>query len=420
MSTGFADPVNADRFASADGWKRSRVSTSRGDIVAVDPADAAAPGLAEPGRGRARQVGPMAGPAPSDVDLAIRVLDALHGAPTRSVAALLLSHRTRLDGLADWFVAERLGVSVHAASQSHGLGPLWPASARARLEDQWSRQQQRSASLLGALAEIDRAFGRDGIEYLVLKGLPLSERLEGGVGRRFTWDLDLLVRERDLPRATVALGRVGFSPPRLARGLLPIARKVAHAVEFRRDDGLAVDLHWAFRRLPGLRFPADEVFAGRRSIALDGTAFPVPSDEHLLAQLLLGIAADADRGLCRWRALRDTLMLLREMKSTDWKGFLELREAEGCLGLACHALALVVYAFRAEDEFRALLDRIAPVLGRGGRSGGSDRFLDILARSAHDPRNHLEYASWQDLPAPAYWSWWAATLPARAFFARRL
>jgi hypothetical protein len=356
---------------------------------------------------------------PGETSLAIRVLDALHRAPTRSIAALMLSHRTRLDALADWFVAERLGVSVHAATQSHGLGALWPASARLRLEEQWSRQQQRSASLLAALEEIDRAFRHEGIEYLVLKGLPLSERLEGGIGRRFTWDLDLLVRERDLPRATVALGRVGFSPPRMTHGLLPLARRVVHAVEFRRDDGLAVDLHWAFRRLPGLQFPADEVFAGRRSIALDGTAFPVPSDEHLLAQLLLGIAADADRGLCRWRALRDTLMLLREMKSTDWKGFLELREAEGCLGLACHALALVVYAFRAEDEFRALLDRIAPVLERGGRSGGSDRFLDILARPAHDPRNHLEYASWQDLPAPAYWSWWAATLPARAFFARR-
>jgi len=394
--------------------------TSRDARGTLGLANSATPGLAGPGRDRARDGGPLAGPATDDVDLAIRVLDALHRAPTRSIAGLMLSHRTRLDALATWFVAERLGVSVHAATDSHGLGALWPGSARARLADQWSRQQQRSAALLGALAEIDGAFDREGVEYLVLKGLPLSERLEGGVGRRFTWDLDLLVRERDIPRATVALGRVGFSPPRLARGLLPLARRVAHAVEFRRNDGISVDLHWAFRRLPGLRFPADRVFAGRRSIALDGKPFPVPADEHLLAQLLLGIAADADRGLCRWRALRDAIMLSREMKSIDWEDYLEDREAEGGLGLACHALALVVHAFRAEDEFRALLDRIAPVLGRLGRAGGRSRFLEILARPAHDPRNHLEYATWQDLPAPAYWSWWAVTLPARAFFARRL
>lgn len=412
--------MNAGPSPSADGQPECRASALRGMPGVANLASTAAHDLADPDRAPARKGGPVAESALGDVDLATRVLDALHRAPTRSIAALLLSHRTRLDALADWFVAERLGVSVHAATQSHGLGPLWPAAARARLEDQWSRQQRHSAALLGALAEIDRAFDREGLEHLVLKGLPLSERLEGGIGGRFTWDLDLLVRERDLPRATVALGRTGFSPPRLTQGLLPLARRVVHAVEFRRDDGLAVDLHWAFRRLPGLRFPADEVFAGRRSIRIDGTDFPVPADEHLLAQLLLGIAADADRGLCRWRALRDAIMLLREMKSIDWKGYLERRQAEGCLGLTCHALALVVHAFGAEDEFRALLERIDPVLVRKGRPAGQERFLEILARPAHDPRNHLDYASWQDLPAPAYWSWWAATLPARAFFARRL
>ena len=399
---------------------RRSASEPHDEPDALDGQSTAASAPADSNLHQTLEPGPVAPRHGGDVDLAVQILDALHHAPTRSIAALLLSHRTRLDVLADWFVRERLGVSVHAATQSRGLAPLWPTSACARLEDQWSQQQQRTAALLATLAEIDRAFARDGIEYLLLKGLPLSERLEGGVGRRFTWDLDVMVRERDLPRATVALGRVGFPPLRLAQGLLPLARMVTHAVEFRRNDGLSVDLHWAFRRLPGVRFPADEVFASRQSIALAGTAFPVPSDEHLMTQLLLSIAADVGRGLCRWRTLWDTFLLLRKMKSTDWERYLEARAAQGCRGLTGHALAGVVSAMGAEEEFRPLLGRIAQVTGRKDAPATRERFLAALARYPHDPRNHLELAAWQDRPQWAYWPWWAITLPARALFARRL
>jgi hypothetical protein len=190
-------------------------------------------------------------------------------------------------------------------------------------------------------------------------------------------------------------------------------------MECRRPDGLSVDLHWAFRRLPGLRFPADEVFADRQFYELGVRRYPIPSDEHMLVQVLLGIAADVDRSLCRVRSLWDAYLILRARPVSDWTSFLRRREMEGCLGLVTNAIALVIHRMDATEEFADLSHAIEmhrgtlPVLQ-------PEHAAAILRRPPHSLRNHVLFASWQSQPLWRYWSWWASTLPARAFFARRL
>ena len=352
-------------------------------------------------------------------DLPIAVLKGLHARDSRSLASLLLTRRKELDEVARVLVDERLGVAAYAATESLSLGGLWPRPVLARLRDQWTGQQQRNAQLLDALVAIDSAFGDAGIEYLLLKGLPLADRFYGGVDRRFTWDLDLLVRESDFARGLNALARIGVHPPSFAVGFHRAARQVAHALECRRADGVSIDLHWAFRRLPGLRFPADQLFRDRRFHELGGHRYPIPSDEHMLVQVLLGIAADVDRSLCRLRSLWDAYLILRTRPVSDWTEFLRQREMEGCLGLVANSIALVIHRMDAADEFADLLHAIRtyrdtlPVLQ-------PEQAAAILARPPHALRNHLVFASWQSQPQWRYWSWWTATLPARAFFARRL
>lgn len=352
-------------------------------------------------------------------DLPVTVLKRLHRGDSRDLASLLLTRRRDLDECARVFVDERLGVYVCAATESLSLAALWPGPVLARLRDQWMRQQRRNADLLQALATIDSAFGAAGIEYLLLKGLPLADRLHGGIDRRFTWDLDLLVRESDVARGLGILTGLGVHAPSLTFGLHRVARRVAHAMECRRQDGLSVDLHWAFRRLPGLRFPAADVFRDQRLHELGGRRYRVPSDEHVLVQVLLGIAADVDRSLCRLRSLWDAYLLLHTLPASGWTAFVSRREAEGCLGLVANTIALVIHRMDAADEFPELLHAMET-----SRNGDAvldpERAATILARPPHSFRNHLEFASWQAQPAWSYWSWWAATLPARAFFARRI
>jgi hypothetical protein len=352
-------------------------------------------------------------------DLPIAVLRGLHGRDSRSLASVLMTRRGELDAVARTLVDERLGVYLCAATESLSLGGMWPRAVLDRLRDQWTGQRQRNAQLLDALAAIDSAFGGVGIEYLLLKGLPLAARFYGGVDRRFTWDLDLLVRESDVDRGVHALAGIGVHGPSCTRGLHHAARRVAHAMECRRTDGLSVDLHWAFRRVPGLRFPADEVFHDRRFHELEGRRYPTASDEHMLVQVLLGIAADVDRSRCRLRSLWDAYLILRTRPVSDWTAFLRRRETEGCLGLVANAIALVIHRMDAVDEFPDLLHAILTCQG-GLPVLQQERAAAILARPPHALRNHLEFASWQSRPQWRYWSWWAATLPARAFFARRL
>lgn len=336
------------------------------------------------------------------------------------LASLFLKHRRSLVEIAGWLAQERLAVTANAMIQAHGLPMLWPNSARSILQDQWLQQKERTVLLLKSLASIDRAFGDAGIEFLVLKGLPLAEVYYGSVDQRFTWDLDLLVRCCDVAKANRTLHLLRLNPPRMTIRLLGLAQRVTHALEFSGDDNLSLDLHWAFRRLPGVRFPSDEVFDRCQRISLGGLMVPVPTGEFLLTQLLLSIAADVDRGRCRWRALWDTYLVLRQADQHRWAEFLSRRSNEGCLGLICHAIALVVHSLGVAQEFPGLMAEVHAISRDSPRVSDQSGAIAILSRSPHDFRNHLEFAAWQDHPRWRYWPWWAMTLPARAFFARRI
>ncbi len=338
--------------------------------------------------------------------------------PRRALAAFLLTHRSALDELAEWLVDERMAVHVHATMASLGLGGLWPRSAFERLQDQWTKQQQHTAQLLTALAEVTHAFQAAGIEVLVLKGLPLASRWYGGVGARFTWDLDLLVREAELPRAVDLLGGLGFVPPAGTTPFLGVARRVAHALECRRADGLSLDLHWAFRRLPGVTFDAARVFADSQSVVLNGLRCRTPSDEDTLTQLLLGIAADADRSLCRLRSVWDARLLLSATAPAEWGSVCERRRGDGATGLLRAALAIVGHRLDLTDSDSSRRTRLAEFDSVHGLVNRADA-LELLSRQAHDWRGHRDFAAWLGVPGWRYWGWWAATLPARAFFARR-
>lgn len=356
---------------------------------------------------------------PAGGDLLLRFLKALHRGEARPLASLLLAHRHELANLADRLVKERLAVQAYAALGELKLQPLFPRASWSLLEDQWRQQRRRNAELLQALARIDWTLREAGIEYRLLKGLYLGERFYGGPDQRFTWDLDLLVRPADIWKTLDLLDELGFAKPSFSLGLERLAPQVAHALECRRADGLSVDLHWAFRRLPGLRVDEAALWRQGGCHRLGGLDCPVPPDEYTLLQLLLGIAADLDRGLCRLRAVWDIYMALKGMADPDWPGFLARREAEGSARLAVNALALVLFRLDCRDEFPALA---AALDGRrdGSSIHSAEQARTILARAPHGLENHLLYARWQPLPQWRYWAWWAATLPLRFFFARRI
>lgn len=349
----------------------------------------------------------------------LEALWALRRGDRRGLTARLLSRRPTVREWVDFVVAERLAVHARALLDDAGLGALVAGPVGEPLRDQWQDQQARDARLGAALATIAERLRGEGIPFMPLKGIGFGERFYGGPGRRFTWDLDILVPRRHAFAALDALERPGFRRPPLSCGLERLAPAVTHAIECRDRAGTSVDLHWTLRRLPGLRFDEDAVWRDARPARVAGVECLRPADEDSLLLILLGIAADVDRSLCRIRSLWDASMAIEAMADIDWGGFLERRRRDRSLGLVVNALALVLHGLGCAEAFPSLsraLDSHAALCTVPDAATAAR----ILARPPHSVANHRLFCRWQPLPFGWYAAWWAGTLPARAFFARRI
>lgn len=349
----------------------------------------------------------------------LAALWALRAGDRRGLTARLLARRPTVREWVDFLVAEKLAVHAHALLADAGLAALVAGAAGDPLRDQWRRQQSRDAGIARALAAIDACFRRAGIVSMPLKGIGFGERFYGGPGRRFTWDLDILVRRRDAAAAFAALEREGFRRPPLLLGLERFAPAVTHAVECRDGAGGSVDLHWTLRRLPGLRLDEEGPWRAARTARVGGVECLCPSDEDALLVVLLGIAADVDRSLCGLRSLWDASMAIEAMADADWEAFLDRRREDRSLGLVVNALSLVLHGLDCAASFPALvraLDRHAAVCSVPDPAAAER----ILGRPPHSLENHRLFARWQPLSRGWYAPWWVGTLPARAFFAQRI
>jgi hypothetical protein len=189
--------------------------------------------------------------------------------PEKSVerSILLMAARACLDGetpreasglLAgpvdwDWIVrraeAERLGAVLYAVVSRLSI----PAGIRDHFGV--ARASGRRQYLLGAqqITKVLSEFERDGVPMIPLRGPALAELLYRDPSLRPFTDLDLLVREADLPRALHLLARLGY---RHLEGGRSLSHELAwrHAASFMpgRPDELPIDLHWGLVDYPGI------------------------------------------------------------------------------------------------------------------------------------------------------------------------
>lgn len=74
-----------------------------------------------------------------------------------------------------------------------------------------SRVVTHNLVLLSELERVARVFARHGIDWVVLKGLPLASRVYGSIADRLSVDNDILVRGADVVRAMAALTEAGYT-----------------------------------------------------------------------------------------------------------------------------------------------------------------------------------------------------------------
>jgi hypothetical protein len=146
-------------------------------------------------------------------------------------------------------------------ARSHGVLPLLyrhlstdtfdarlvPDPALTLLRHEAEKTARRSLMLAGELVSLVRAFEDNEIRVVPLKGPVLAQQLYGSVALRRINDLDLLVAERDVERATALIVQQGHEPPQSwgSDALDAMYRERNHDVQLRSTTKpYCVELHY--------------------------------------------------------------------------------------------------------------------------------------------------------------------------------
>lgn len=357
-------------------------------------------------------------PRATDSRPELALLKALQQRDRQQVAALTLGRRVDFDTLADFLVSGRMGVYAHACLLENKLQALLPRRVAEPIRQQYEVQQQRNRQLVGMLAAVQQLLDSAGIELMVMKGLPLAERFWGGPARRFSMDLDLMVRREQFSDAVKVLTGAGYSRPAGVPGAHRLALQVSHALELTRD-GLSLDLHWTLRNRPGLCFQLDVLWQASRRCRLPGVDCRTLSDSDQLLILLLGLANDIERGHHRLRSFWDIYLVLLALDDMDWNAFLKQQGEQGLSAMLMNLLALVLQHLDCRDELPGLAEVIDEHSAELviASPGGVD---ELLSRPPQSPGNRYWFARLLPSPAWQYWTWMAATLPARFLLGRHI
>lgn len=267
-------------------------------------------------------------------DAVVAALAGISGAP-REVAAALRSHHL-------------LGFVQRAVREANAVDRLAPELVSA-LAAERPIQPAAPETLLATFDEVRRSLARAGIAVLMLKGLHLAERLYGGIDRRPQFDVDVLVRRRDLRRAVAVLARSGFAPQAYDLHSRTVVR-----------DGIKVDLHGALRWAPAYRLGGEGPWRRSQEVLIAGTPVPTLADEDTLVLLLLAAFEDLGQATANLRQALDVVLLLRDLDpAIDWHGFFASRARENLLAVSVNAIAVVLDAFAMRDAFSRLERELA-------------------------------------------------------------
>ncbi len=243
-------------------------------------------------------------------------------------------------------LAEEHGVVGHLAASLHDLeGDLVPPEMRQVLVERQRAQMFFSLRLTAELFRILDRFKSQGIGALVVKGPVLAVRAYGDPAMRAYGDLDLLVRQRDIRRATELMSVAGYAP---AVPLSAIdAGKIPGQYFFSGPDSkLIVELHndRTLRYFPR-RLPLEDFFARKISVRLDAHEVPALSVED---EFLLICIHGAKHFWERLMWIADVAALVSRQTGIDWQRVADSAQAVGAERMLRTGLRLASNLLKAQ------------------------------------------------------------------------
>jgi hypothetical protein len=216
-------------------------------------------------------------------------------------------------------------------AQRNGLSPLLyshlnqicaesvPAAQFAFLRDYFQKNSAFALLLAGELMQLLRTFSEHGIKAVPYKGPAIAVKLYGNLALRQFGDLDILVRESDVWRASELIEARGFTPhfniPETKRTAF---LRLSYVQLFRRDAGRTlIELHWSIApRFFGVKFDASAFWKRLEPLSIQGASTFSPCAQDLLLMLCVHGAKDCWERLEWVAAIAE---LLRRTQDLDWE-----------------------------------------------------------------------------------------------------
>jgi hypothetical protein len=212
--------------------------------------------------------------------------------------------------------AEDHGVTLLLAERVKNLDRLLvPPEALVKLQELRRTQAVFALQLTAELFRVLERFAASGIDVLVTKGPALSVRCYGKPDVRQYGDLDLIVRESDISRATQLMVDFAYEP-RVPLKAIEAKRSPGEYVFRRVGTEVLVEFHTerTFRYHPR-RLPIEKLFQRRAFVTIDGRDVPALSLED---EIVLICVHGAKHFWERLMWIADVAALISAKQAPDW------------------------------------------------------------------------------------------------------
>jgi len=231
----------------------------------------------------------------------------------------------------DWVrlltLAEEHGVEAHLAASLRQLdAALVPADIRQTLADRKRAQAFFTLRLNAELFRLLDQFSTNGIGAVAIKGPALAVQAYGDPAMRSYGDLDLLVRQRDIRRATELMIAAGYAPA-VPLSAIDSGKIPGQYLFSKPESKLLVELHndLTLRYFPR-RLPLEEFFARQICVRVDAHDVPALSVED---ELVLICIHGAKHFWERLMWIADVAALVSRKTGIDWERVVDSSRAVG-------------------------------------------------------------------------------------------
>ncbi len=266
---------------------------------------------------------------------------------------------------------------------------------------QLARNFALTAEVDALTVEVAGAFGREGIETLVLKGPVLAKWLYPGEVRSYV-DSDLMVAPENRARAVGVLERLGFVEYRPWMPT-PLSLDIGRTT-FNRGGGGMVDLHC---QLPGLDGDPDAIWrclaASANRQVIGGVELRVPDRDAVLLHVALHAAQHAN--LVDSKPLEDLRRALARVEESKWSSALVL--ARAYRGVPAFAAGLRLLPEGRDLARRLDLGDVRSLKYALLREDVIAEELYALLSANAGIRQKLTIAASRSFPGPDYMRWWS-------------